>query len=71
MGGALNRIILFIVTALMEAKQHGYCCRTTAGACAALPGAVIAMAESMGKDEEEMAKAMLAACLMAFLSPTR
>jgi L-serine dehydratase len=32
----------------------------TAGACAALPAAVIAMAEEMNLDEEAMAKAMLA-----------
>lgn len=59
--GALNRIILY-VTALMEVKSSMgvIVAAPTAGACAALPGAVIAMAESMGLDEEEMAKAMLA-----------
>jgi L-serine dehydratase len=43
----------------------------TAGACAALPGAVIAMAESMGLDETEMTKAMLAAGLIGVFIATR
>jgi L-serine dehydratase len=49
-GGALNRIILY-VTALMEVKSSMgvIVAAPTAGACAALPGAVIAMAESMGQ----------------------
>ena len=60
-GGALNRMILY-VTALMEVKSSMgvIVAAPTAGACAALPGAVIAMAEQMGFDEKEMAKAMLA-----------
>lgn len=64
-GGALNRIILY-VTALMEVKSSMgvIVAAPTAGACAALPGAVIAMAESMGKSEQEMAEAMLAAGLI-------
>ena len=46
--GALNRIILY-VTALMEVKSAMgvIVAAPTAGACAALPGAVIAMAEEM------------------------
>jgi L-serine dehydratase len=58
-GGALNRIILY-VTALMEVKSAMgvIVAAPTAGACAALPGAVIAMAETLGLGEEEMAKAM-------------
>jgi L-serine dehydratase len=49
-GGALNRIILY-VTALMEVKSSMgvIVAAPTAGACAALPGAVIAMAESMNQ----------------------
>ncbi len=60
-GGALNRIVLY-VTALMEVKSSMgvIVAAPTAGACAALPGAVIAMAEEMGLGEEDMAKAMLA-----------
>ncbi|MDZ4401022.1 L-serine ammonia-lyase, iron-sulfur-dependent, subunit alpha [Prosthecobacter sp.] len=71
-GGALNRIILY-VTALMEVKSSMgvIVAAPTAGACAALPGAVIAMAESMDKDEEEMAKAMLAAGLIGVFIATR
>jgi len=71
-GGALNRIILY-VTAIMEVKSSMgvIVAAPTAGACAALPGAVIAMAEEMGKDENEMAKAMLAAGLIGVFIATR
>jgi L-serine dehydratase len=43
----------------------------TAGACAALPGAVIAMAEELGLDELEMAKAFLASGLIGVFITTR
>lgn len=71
-GGALNRIILY-VTALMEVKSSMgvIVAAPTAGACAALPGAVIAMAETMDLDETEMAKAMLAAGLIGVFIATR
>ena len=71
-GGALNRIILY-VTALMEVKSSMgvIVAAPTAGACAALPGAVIAMAESMNQSEEDMAKAMLAAGLIGVFIATR
>jgi L-serine dehydratase len=71
-GGALNRIILY-VTALMEVKSSMgvIVAAPTAGACAALPGAVIAMAETMGLDETEMAKAMLASGLIGVFITTR
>ena len=71
-GGALNRIILY-VTALMEMKSSMgvIVAAPTAGACAALPGAVIAMAETMSHDEEDMAKAMLAAGLIGVFIATR
>lgn len=71
-GGALNRIILY-VTALMEVKSSMgvIVAAPTAGACAALPGAVIAMTESMNQDETEMAKAMLAAGLIGVFIATR
>jgi L-serine dehydratase len=70
--GALNRIILY-VTALMEVKSSMgvIVAAPTAGACAALPGAVIAMAETLGQDEEQMAKAMLAAGLIGVFIATR
>ncbi len=71
-GGALNRIVLY-VTALMEVKSSMgvIVAAPTAGACAALPGAVIAMAETMGRDEKAMAEAMLAAGLIGVFIGTR
>ncbi len=71
-GGALNRIILY-VTSLMEVKSSMgvIVAAPTAGACAALPGAVIAMAEAMGLDEEAMAKALLASGLIGVFIATR
>jgi len=71
-GGALNRIILY-VTALMEVKSSMgvIVAAPTAGACAALPGAVIAMAESMGLDEVEMAKGLLASGIIGTFIATR
>lgn len=71
-GGALNRIILY-VTALMEVKSSMgvIVAAPTAGACAALPGAVIAMAEEMGGGEAEMTQAMLAAGLIGVFIAAR
>ena len=71
-GGALNRIILY-VTSLMEVKSSMgvIIAAPTAGACAALPGAVVAMAESLGLDEEAMAKALLASGLIGVFIATR
>ncbi|MHB1034385.1 MAG: L-serine ammonia-lyase, iron-sulfur-dependent, subunit alpha [Pirellulales bacterium] len=70
-GGALNRIVLY-VSALMEVKSAMgvIVAAPTAGACAALPGAVIAMAEAMGQGEEDMAKAMLASGLIGVFIAT-
>ena len=71
-GGALNRIVLY-VTALMEVKSSMgvIVAAPTAGACAALPGAVIAMAEEMGLSEEKMAEALLASGLIGTFIATR
>jgi L-serine dehydratase len=71
-GGALNRIILY-VTSLMEVKSSMgvIVAAPTAGACAALPGAVIAMAEAMDLDEQAMAKALLASGLIGVFIATR
>jgi L-serine dehydratase len=69
-GGSLNRAILY-VTALMEVKSSMgvIVAMPTAGACAALPGVVIAVAEGMGLGEVEMARAFLAAGLVgAFIA---
>lgn len=64
-GSMLNRIILY-VTSLMEVKSSMgvIVAAPTAGACAALPGAVIAVAEELQLSEEDMARAMLAAGLI-------
>jgi len=69
--GVLNRIILY-VTALMEVKSSlgVIVAAPTAGACAALPGAVIATAEDLGLDEVAMARAMLAAGVIGVLIAT-
>jgi L-serine dehydratase len=71
-GGALNRIVLY-VTALMEVKSAMgvIVAAPTAGACAALPGAVLAMAEAMGLGEDAMAKALLAAGLIGVFIAAR
>jgi L-serine dehydratase len=71
-GGVLNRIVLY-VTALMEMKSSMgvIVAAPTAGACAALPGAVIAVAEELKLSEEEMAKAMLASGLIGVFIATR
>ncbi|MBN2449437.1 MAG: L-serine ammonia-lyase, iron-sulfur-dependent, subunit alpha [Lentisphaeria bacterium] len=70
--GVLNRIVLY-VTALMEVKSAMgvIVAAPTAGACAALPGACVAVAEARGLGEEEMAKAMLAGGLVGVLIATR
>lgn len=64
-GGVLNRTILY-VTALMEVKSAmgTIVAAPTAGACAALPGACLAVAEELGLPDEAMAQAMLAAGLI-------
>lgn len=71
-GGAVNRIVLY-VTALMEVKSSMgvIVAAPTAGACAALPGAVIALAEAREADELEMARALLAAGLIGVFIATR
>jgi len=60
--GVSNRIVLY-VTALMEVKSSMgvIVAAPTAGACAALPGALIAMADELGLSEDVLAKGMLAA----------
>jgi L-serine dehydratase len=71
-GGALSRIVLY-VSALMEVKSSMgvIVAAPTAGACAALPGAVIAMAEELRLSEEDMAKALLASGLIGTFIATR
>jgi len=71
-GGGLNRILLY-VSSLMEVKSSMgvIVAAPTAGACAALPGAVIGMAEERGLTELDMAKAMLAAGLIGVFIAAR
>lgn len=60
--GILNQMIL-CVTAMMESKSamEVIVAAPTAGACAALPGAVVGAASSLGLSLEDMSHAMLAA----------
>lgn len=71
-GGAMNKIVLY-VSALMEVKSSMgvIVAAPTAGACAALPAAVIAMAEVMGKSKREMAEALLASGLIGVFIASR
>lgn len=71
-GGALNRALLY-VSALMEVKSAMgvIVAAPTAGACAALPAAVIAVAEEMALSEEDMAKALLASGLIGVFIASR
>jgi len=59
--GVLNRVILY-VTALMEVKSAMgvIVAAPTAGACAALPGAILAAADARGLADEAVAQALLA-----------
>ena len=63
--GMLNRIILY-VTALMEVKSAMgvIVAAPTAGACAALPGAVLGAADALGGADEDAARAMLAGSIV-------
>jgi L-serine dehydratase len=67
----LNKIVL-ATTALMEVKSSMgvIVAAPTAGACAALPAAVITLAEEMRLDEEAMARALLAAGLVGVFIAT-
>ncbi len=71
-GGALNRIVLY-VTALMEVKSSMgvIVAAPTAGSCAAVPGALVAVADEMGLSEEMAVRAMLAAGVIGALIATR
>jgi L-serine dehydratase len=71
-GGTLNRTVLYI-SALMEVKSAMgvIVAAPTAGACAAMPSAVIATAEEMALSEEDMAKAFVAAGIIGAFIATR
>ena len=66
--GLLNTMVAY-VTALMEVKSAMgvIVAAPTAGACGALPGAVIGAAEGMQLDEDDMTRAMLAAGIVGVL----
>lgn len=70
--GALNRIVLY-VTALMEVKSSMgvIVAAPTAGACGALPGACVAVADEMDLPDEAVARAMFAAGLIGVFIATR
>jgi len=70
--GMLNRIVLY-VTALMEVKSAMgiIVAAPTAGACAALPGACVGAADSLGLGDDDIAKAMLAGGLIGVFIATR
>jgi len=70
--GALNKIIIY-VSALMEVKSSMgvIVAMPTAGACAALPGAVIALADEMNIGDDEIAEAFLAAGLVGVFIASR
>ncbi|MDA7881149.1 L-serine ammonia-lyase, iron-sulfur-dependent, subunit alpha [Akkermansiaceae bacterium] len=63
--GINNRIIRY-VSAIMEVKSSMgvIVAAPTAGSCGAMPGAVLAVADSLGSSEEERAQALLVAGLI-------
>jgi L-serine dehydratase len=69
--GVLNRIILY-ATALMEVKSSMgvIVAAPTAGACAALPGACLAVGDELGLADDDVAKAMLAGGLIGVFIAT-
>lgn len=70
-GGLLNRVVLY-TTALMEVKSSMgvIVAAPTAGACAALPATCLAVGEMLDRDDEEIAKAMLAAGIVGVFIAT-
>ncbi len=64
-GDLINRMVMY-VTAIMEVKSSMgvIVAAPTAGSCGALPGALIAVADSLTLTENELVKAMLSAGLI-------
>ena len=64
-GEVLNRIIMY-VSAIMEVKSSMgvIVAAPTAGSCGAMPGAVLAVSETLGLTDEETVKALLIAGLI-------
>jgi len=69
--GALNRIILY-TTAMMEVKSSNgvIVAMPTAGACAALPGALLGMGDAAGWDDRTLAEGLLAAGVVGMFIAT-
>lgn len=70
--GALNRIVLY-VTALMEVKSAMgvIVAAPTAGACAALPGACLAVTDALSLTDDDAAKALLAGGIIGVFIATK
>ena len=66
-GDTLNQVIAS-VSAIMEVKSAMgvIVAAPTAGSCGALPGAVLGVARSLGRDEEEIIKALLTAGMIGY-----
>jgi L-serine dehydratase len=64
--GDINNRIIRYVSAIMEVKSSMgvIVAAPTAGSCGAMPGTVLAVAEALGKDETERARALLIAGLI-------
>ncbi len=64
-GALLNRIVMY-VSAIMEVKSSMgvIVAAPTAGSCGAMPGAVLATVDVLGKSEEDAVKALLSAGLI-------
>ena len=71
-GGMLNRMILY-TSAMMEVKSAMgvVVAAPTAGSCGTLPGACLGAADSMGLEETEIARALLAAGLIGVFIAAR
>jgi len=67
-GDVLNKVILY-VTAIMEVKSSMgvIVAAPTAGSCGACPGTILAVAEQLGKDEVEVARALLVAGIVGVM----
>ena len=70
-GDAVHKINLYI-SAIMEVKSSMgvIVAAPTAGACGTFPGAVIAVADSLGLDEDQVVKALLAGSLTGLFIAT-
>ncbi|HSW35034.1 MAG TPA: L-serine ammonia-lyase, iron-sulfur-dependent, subunit alpha [Candidatus Limnocylindrales bacterium] len=72
-GGKLNKRVITYITAIMETKSAMgiIVAAPTAGACAGLPGTLLAVADELGLGENEAVKGLLAAGLVGVLIAAR